>query len=69
MANVRASKRAAAAAVLDAPSTPKHSWSKCDIASQAIVVGNVSVHLVHGFISCTPNTILAISKMRLYNAT
>jgi hypothetical protein len=30
---------------------------------------NVSVHLVHGFISCTPNTIAAISKMRLYNAT
>jgi hypothetical protein len=30
---------------------------------------NVPVRAVHGFAQCTRNTIFAIPKMRLYNAT
>jgi hypothetical protein len=45
MANVRAAKRAAAAAALEAPSTPKRSRSEGNTASRAIVVDGSEPHL------------------------
>ena len=59
MARIRASKRTAAAAALEAPSTPKRLRSKGDTASQAIVVDSSQPHLS---LRLSPRQALAASQ-------
>lgn len=59
IAKTRAPKRAAAAAALEAPSTPKRSRSKSDNASQAIAVDGSEPHLS---LRSSPRQALAASQ-------